>query len=181
MNEIKLIRLAKEAIASEFSGKKIKIPDDKVLKEEKGVFVTLTKNGELRGCIGFPRPTHALGEAIVLAAKSAAFSDPRFPPLTEKEFLDIKIELSVLSQPERIKADPENIKIGKDGLICEYEGFGGLLLPQVAVEHKMNSEQFLRALCQKAGLPLDTWKKPDFKLWRFSAKIIKEEDVLKEK
>lgn len=181
MNEIKLIKLAKEAIASEFSGKKIKILDDKELKEKRGVFVTLTKNGELRGCIGFPYPSAPLGEAIVLAAKSAAFFDPRFPPLSEKEFIDVKVEISILTIPEKIEAKIEDIKIGKDGLMCEYEGFGGLLLPQVAVEHKMNEEQFLRVLCQKAGLPLDTWQKPGFKLWKFQAKIIKEEEVLSEK
>lgn len=181
MNKINLIKLAKEAIASEFNKKKIRIPEDKELKEKRGVFVTLTKNGELRGCIGFPYPTKSLGEAIVLAAKSAAFSDPRFPPLSEKEFIEVKVEISVLSVPKQIEAKLENIEIGKDGLMCEYEGFGGLLLPQVATEYKMNSEQFLRALCQKAGLPLDSWQKKGFKLWKFQAKIINEEEVLKEK
>jgi len=122
-----------------------------------------------------------LGEAIVLAAKSAAFSDPRFAPLTEKEFVELKVEISVLSLPEKIEAKLENIKIGKDGLMCEYEGFGGLLLPQVATEYKWNSEQFLRALCQKAGLSLDSWQKKDFKLWKFQAKIVNEEKVMKEK
>lgn len=181
MNEAKLIKLAKEAIAAGFSGDRIKIPDDKELKEKKGCFVTLTKNGELRGCIGFPYPSMPLGEAIVLAAKSAAFSDPRFPTLGEKEFLDIKIEISILTKPEKVEAKPENIEIGKDGLMCEYEGFGGLLLPQVATEYNWSAEQFLRALCKKAGLPLETWKKKGFELWKFSAKIIKEEELLKEK
>ena len=181
MNEIKLIKLVKEAIASEFSGKKIKIPEDKELSEKRGVFVTLTKNGELRGCIGFPYPTMPLGEAIFLAAKSAAFSDPRFPPLNEKEFIEVKVEVSVLSVPKETRPIPENIRIGEDGLMCEYEGFGGLLLPQVAIEHKMNAEQFLRALCEKAGLPLDSWQKKGFKLWKFQAKIIKEEEVMEEK
>ena len=181
MNELKLIKLAKESIASEFSGKKIRPSQDKELNEKRGVFVTLTKNGELRGCIGFPYPTMPLGEAIFLAAKSAAFSDPRFPPLNEKEFLEIKVEISVLSLPKEIEAKPENISVGKDGLMCEYEGLGGLLLPQVAVEHNMGEERFLRTLCEKAGLPLDSWKKPDFKLWKFQAKIIKEEEVTAEK
>jgi AmmeMemoRadiSam system protein A len=181
MNELKLIKLVKEAIASEFSGKKIRIPEDKELNEKRGCFVTLHKNSELRGCIGFPYPTQSLGEAIFLAAKSAAFSDPRFPPLSEKEWPEVKVEISILGIPEKIEARPENIKIGRDGLMCEYEGLGGLLLPQVAVEHKFDSEQFLRALCEKAGLPLDAWKKQGFKLWKFKAKIIKEEAVTAEK
>lgn len=176
MNEIKLIKLAKEAIASEFNGKKIRIPDDKELKEKRGCFVTLTKNGELRGCIGFPYPNMPLGEAIVLAAKSAAFSDPRFPPLSEKEFIEIKVEISVLSVPKQIEVKLENIEIGKDGLMCEYEGFGGLLLPGVAVEYEWGPEQFLRAVCEKAGMPFDTWKQPNFKLWKFQTRVIKEED-----
>lgn len=177
MKKFEYIKLAKEAIASEFSGKKIRIPHYKELKEKRGVFVTLTKHGELRGCIGFPYPTNPLGEAISLAAKSAAFSDPRFPPLSEKEWPEIKVEISILSIPKKIKANPKEIKIGKDGLMCEYEGLGGLLLPQVATEQNWNEEQFLRAICQKAGLLLDTWQNPDFKLWTFQAKIIKEETV----
>ncbi len=174
MKGVELIKLAKEAISSEFSGKKIRIPPYKELKEKRGCFVTLTKHGELRGCIGFPYPSIPLGEAIVQAARSAAFSDPRFPPVTEKELPNIKVEISILSVPEEVKPDPVNIEIGKDGIMCEYEGFSGLLLPQVAIEYKMNAEEFLRALCQKAGLPLDSWKEPGFKLWKFQAKIFKE-------
>ncbi len=170
----KLIKLARQAIASELSGGKIRIPDDKIFKEKRGVFVTLTIGKKLRGCIGFPYPLLPLGEAIVKAAKSAAFSDPRFPPLNKQEFSDIKVEISILSVPERVKTSLEEIKIGEDGLMCEYQGFGGLLLPQVAVEHKMDAEKFLRALCEKAGLPLDSWKQLGFKLWKFQAKIIKE-------
>lgn len=169
-----LIKLARQSIESEFSGKKVRVPGNKELQEKRGCFVTLTKQGDLRGCIGFPYPSLPLGEAIVEAAKSAAFSDPRFPQLSKKELPETKVEISILSLPEKIEPRPENIKIGKDGLICLYEGFSGLLLPQVAVEYKWNPEQFLRQLCSKAGLHLDTWKEPGFKLWKFSAEIIKE-------
>jgi len=177
MKDIIYILLAKQAIASEFKGKRIRIPDYKELREKRGVFVTLKKHGELRGCIGFPYPNYPLGEAIILAAKSAAFSDPRFAPLTEKEFLEVKMEISVLSLPEPSEASPEKIKIGRDGLMCEYEGLGGLLLPQVASEHKWDGEEFLRQLCCKAGLHLDAWKEKGFKLWRFTANIINEENL----
>ncbi len=177
MKDITYITLAKQAIAAEFKGKRITIPNYKELKEKRGVFVTLTKHGELRGCIGFPYPSHELGEAITLAAKSAAFSDPRFPPINEKEFLEIKIELSVLSVPKLSEPNPEKIKIGKEGLMCEYEGLGGLLLPQVASENKWDGEEFLRQLCYKAGLPPDSWRQEGFKLWKFTANIIKEENL----
>ena len=111
MKEIDYIKLAKDAIASWFSGKKIKLSEAKELKEKRGCFVTLTKNAELRGCIGFPYPYLPLGEAIAQASKSAAFSDPRFPPLSEKEFPEIKIEISILTLPEKIEAKPENIQM----------------------------------------------------------------------
>jgi len=172
MDNKQFIKLARESINEEFTGKKPSIPHDRELNEKRGVFVTLTRHGELRGCIGFPYPIYTLGEAIIKAAKAAGFSDPRFPPLGEREFPEVRVEISVLSVPE--KAKPEEIEIGKDGLMCEYQGFSGLLLPQVAVEYKMNKEGFLRALCQKAGLPSDSWKKRDFKLWKFQAEIIKE-------
>jgi uncharacterized protein len=181
MKGIEYILLAKAAISSEFSGKKIRIPDYKELKEKRGCFVTLKKKGELRGCIGFPYPTHELGRAIILAAKSAAFSDPRFPPLEESEFIDIKIEISILSVPKEIAAELEDIMIGRDGLMCEYNGHGGLLLPQVAVEQEWNAKQFLEGLCNKAGLPLDSWKEKEFRLWKFSAKIFEEDELMKEK
>jgi len=176
-----IIKLARESIKSRFYGnsnKKVRVPDDKFLKEKRGCFVTLTKHNELRGCIGFPFPVLPLGEAIVSAAKSAAFSDPRFPQLSEKEIPEIKIEISILSVPKEIRCRnedfSENINIGKDGLICSYEGFSGLLLPQVAIEYNWNAEQFLRQLCNKAGLSSDSWKQPGFKLWKFQAEIIKE-------
>lgn len=178
MNKKEFIKLARQSIKDKFSGKETRVPGDKIFREKRGCFVTLTKHGELRGCIGFPYPTLPLGEAIIEAAKSAAFSDPRFPQLNEKEFLEIKIEISVLRLPEKIEAEAEKrveeIKIGEDGLMCEYEGFSGLLLPQVATEHKMDAEGFLRALCEKSGLPLDSWKEQGFKLWKFQAEIIKE-------
>jgi len=177
MKDIVYITLAKQAIAAEFKGKQLRIPNYKELKEKRGVFVTLSKHGELRGCIGFPYPSYELGEAITLAAKSAAFSDPRFPPLNEKEFLEVKIEISVLSVPKLVPVDISKIKIGKDGLMCEYEGMGGLLLPQVALEHKWDGEEFLRQLCYKAGLHPDAWRQEGFKLWKFTANIIKEENL----
>lgn len=181
MKDILYIHLAKEAIASEFSKKKVRMPDFEELKEKRGVFVTLKKDGGLRGCIGFPYPSIPLGEAIILAAKSAAFSDPRFMPLSEEEFLDIKIEVSILSLPEECEAKAEKIKIGKDGLMCEYNGQGGLLLPQVAPEQGWNAVQFLEGLCNKAGLSRNAWKEKGFKLWKFQARIIDEDELIKEK
>jgi len=179
-----LINLARNSIEASFTGEKVKLPCK--FKEKRGVFVTLAESGKLRGCVGFPYPTHPLEQAVAEAAKSSAFQDIRFPQLTKFELDKIKIELSILTVPKLAK--PEGIKIGKDGIICNYQGRSGLLLPQVAVEWKMSREEFLDALCEKAFLPKGTWKEKDFKLYNFQAQIFKEdkagkviEEKLKEK
>ena len=173
-----LVKLARSSIAFHFENKQPK-PEGK-LKEKLGVFVTLkTTEDELRGCIGFITPNFPLEQAILKAAASAAFNDPRFSPLKKEELDEIKIEISILTKPELIKVNspedyPNKIKIGEDGLIIDAEGFSGLLLPQVAVEHKLSAKQFLDNLCLKAGLLIDTWKLGDCKIYKFQAQIFSE-------
>ena len=170
----RLLKLARQAIENEFdSNKKIEKLKEKQFLQARGVFVTITENSELRGCIGLPYPTKALGEAVIDAAKSAGFSDPRFSPLSSDELEKIKLEISILTMPEEVKEIKE-IKVGEDGLICNYIGYSGLLLPQVAVEYKWSKLQFLEALCRKSGLPKDAWQKKDFKLFKFQAQIFSE-------
>lgn len=170
----KLLKLARDVIASEFDSEtKIEILKEKQFRQARGVFVTLTENGDLRGCIGLPYPTKALRDAVVEAAKSAAFSDPRFPSLGKEEFEKVKIEISILTNPEEV-TEIKNIKIGEDGLICKFLGYSGLLLPQVAREYKWNKIQFLENLCRKAGLPNSAWQDKNFKLWKFQAQIFDE-------
>ena len=169
----KLLKLARESIMEEFTGKKPEKLEGKQFKQARGVFVTLTKNGELRGCIGFPFPSYPISEAIYQASKSAAFSDTRFKKLDEKELTGIKIEISILTMPQDVK-DTKEIQIGKDGLICNYLGYSGLLLPQVATEWKMNRIQFLEALAGKAGLPKETWQNKNFKIQKFQVQIFHE-------
>lgn len=166
-----LIELARKSIEAEFTSKKIKLPGK--FTDKRGVFVTLTENNELRGCIGFPYPTNPLEEAVAEAAKSAAFQDPRFQSLEKEELKKIKIEISILTVPELCR--PDEVEVGKDGIICEYHGSSGLLLPQVAVEWKMSREEFLDALCEKAFLPKLAWKEKGFKLYKFHAQIFSEQ------
>lgn len=168
----KLIRFARESIREKFTGIKPEMPQDKQFRQLRGVFVTLTEQGRLRGCIGFLTPVIPLAEAVKEAAKSAAFSDPRFSRIEEKELDNVKIEISILTNP--IGCRPEEIKIGRDGLACEYLGYSGLLLPQVAIEHKLSRLEFLEAVCQKSCLPKDSWQKSGFKLKRFQAQIFYE-------
>lgn len=178
----KLIELARKSISSSFSGEKIKVEETvkKEFKEKSGVFVTLTINGELRGCIGFFEAIYPLWEAVVKAAESAAFNDSRFNPLSPEELDKIKIEVSVLTKQELIKVDKaegylDKIKIGEDGLIIEGAFGKGLLLPQVAVEWKFRVEQFLECVCQKAGLDKGDWKDLSNKIYKFQAQIFSEE------
>ncbi len=149
-----------------------------------GAFVTLNTypEGDLRGCIGYPEPVLPLYKAVVRAAVAAAFEDPRFPPLTEEELERVKIEVSILTPPERIddkvqsRLDlPRLVVVGKHGLIVRRGVYSGLLLPQVAVEYSWDSEEFLSQTCMKAGMWVDCWLKEGTEVYRFTAEIFEEE------
>ena len=145
------------------------------LKLKAGVFVTITINEKLRGCIGYIQSEDELSKTVMDAAYQAAFHDPRFAPLSEEEFGKIKLEISVLSPPFPLGSYDE-IEIGKHGLILEEAGRKGLLLPQVPIEHKMDREGFLSALCNKAGLKEDYWKEKQLKIKAFTANVFSEDD-----
>ena len=151
-----LLELARKSITYYFSkDRDIDLTPYKKFDKEQGVFVTLNKKSQLRGCIGFPYPTQKLYKAVFDAARSAAFEDPRFPRLEDSELDDIDIEISVLTVPELLECEPEerpeHINIGKDGLIMKGAQGSGLLLPQVFTEYKCTPERALEMTCQKAG------------------------------
>ena len=148
---------------------------DPRLSQAQGAFVTLTKNGQLRGCIGAIIGQKPLVQTIRDMAIAAASQDPRFPPVTADELKDIKVEVSVLSVPRRIK-DASVIELGKHGVIVSDGGdHQGVFLPQVATETGWNKEQFLSELCsQKAGLAADCWKNPNNSLFSFTADVFGE-------
>ena len=149
-----------------------------VFKEKRGVFVTLTMQGELRGCIGLPYPVMPLGEAIVHAAEAAAREDPRFPPVHRNELDAISVEVTILTVPVPLEGDPatrpERVIVGKHGLIIRGMGTSGLLLPQVATEQGWDREAFLAHSCRKAGLPVDAWRLPETRIEIFSATVFQE-------
>ncbi|WP_321420893.1 TIGR00296 family protein [uncultured Methanomethylovorans sp.] len=132
-----------------------------VFNENRGVFVTLTKGELLRGCIGHPYPDSSLKYALTDSAISAAFRDPRFPPLHTDEMKWIVVEVTILTPPKRIEASPKElpgkIEIGRHGLIVRKGYHQGLLLPQVAPENDMDEIDFLSHTCLKAGLEYDAW------------------------
>ena len=180
-----LLRAAREAISHYFEFNEepsmLKNVDLDKYQEARGVFVTLKKGKELRGCIGFPLPMFPLGKAVVKAAIAAAFEDPRFPALGKEELRGVEIELSVLTVPEKIEVKDsseylEKIKIGRDGLIIKYGGNSGLLLPQVPGEQGWGVEEYLDGICMKAGLAPGTWKEEGVNLEAFRAQIFNEEE-----
>jgi AmmeMemoRadiSam system protein A len=138
-----------------------------------GCFVTLHIDGNLRGCIGNFREDTNIIQNVKEMAISAAFSDPRFPPLESEEFNRINIEISVLSPMIKINS-LNDIKIGRDGLYIKKGFYSGVLLPQVATEYNWSVEEFLSHTCVKAGLPSNYWQVNKLDIYRFEAVIFSE-------
>ncbi|AKB77442.1 hypothetical protein MSHOH_0959 [Methanosarcina horonobensis HB-1 = JCM 15518] len=179
------VELARKTIEKLLMGGRVPGPRDTgmdlppVFGENRGVFVTLTENGMLRGCIGHPYPDSTLEQAIIDSAISAAARDPRFPPVVGEELDSIIVEVTILTQPEKINVPPEElpdkVEIGKHGLIVKQGYCQGLLLPQVAPEHGMDSIDFLGHTCMKAGLSPDAWVK-GAEVYCFEGQIFKEKE-----
>jgi len=130
-----------------------------VFLEKRGVFVTLhDRRGELRGCIGYPLPLKPLREAVEEMAIAAATEDPRFPAVTGAELGELVIEISVLTVPQKV-AGPDQVQVGRDGIIVSKGFQRGLLLPQVPVEQGWDLDQYISYGCRKAGLAADEWKR----------------------
>jgi len=146
-----------------------------IFLQPRGVFVTLWRhdNGDLRGCRGEPRPQRPLIEAVVLMTIAAAIDDPRFLPVVAEELPLLKIEINILTQPQPILR--QQIEIGRHGLLIEGPQDGGLLLPEVALRHHMNLDEFLTTLCAKAHLPEGAWRNPDCRLYAFETLVLLED------
>jgi AmmeMemoRadiSam system protein A len=175
-----ILKLARSSITSIFND--IQIPDPPPdflsLNEKAGAFVTLSIEGSLRGCIGYIITEDNLYNTIINASKQAALNDPRFPSLTEGELDLISIEVSVLSPPFKMNSYGE-IEIGKHGLILTDGLHRGLLLPQVPVEHNLSKDEFLSALCQKAGVPSEKWRNELLNIEMFTATVFSEKELEK--
>jgi uncharacterized protein (TIGR00296 family) len=182
-----LVNLARQTVDEIVKTKqKLKIPEDtpKNLREKSGVFVTLnsilSEHVSLRGCIGRPYPSLPLVEATIDFAVDSAVNDPRFPAITPKELDTILVDLSVLTPPKKIEySKPEElldlVKVGRDGLIAVRGMFRGLLLPQVPVDWKWDTKEYLEHTCNKAGIPAGLWKDPETEFMSFQAEIFGEE------
>ena len=147
------------------------------LKEVRGAFVTLHKNGELRGCIG-NYGVEPLYQTVMNMAISAAVHDNRFPKLTLAELDEIDIEISALSPLKNVES-VDDIELGKHGVIIKQGFKQGVFLPQVATETGWSKDEFLSYLCaHKAGLPADAWKDPKTKKIVFTADVFSEKDLI---
>jgi AmmeMemoRadiSam system protein A len=172
-----LLRLARATIAARLGDRALPAaaPEDPVLLEPRGAFVTLTSGGRLRGCIGHVVGVSPLWMSVRDNALAAAFGDPRFPPLADHELPGVHIEISALSP--LVECAPEEVTVGRDGVLVERGAARGLLLPQVAVEHGWDRETFLDHTCRKAGLAAGSWRDPAIVLFRFSAEVFGEDAV----
>jgi uncharacterized protein len=169
-----LVEVARSAVAGAIAGGTTPAPrpaDLENLPEASGAFVTLKRDGQLRGCIGTLECRRPLAEEVARVAVSAAREDPRFDPLRPAELDDLDVEVSVLGPLEAIDPqDPGAIEIGRHGLVVEHGDRRGLLLPQVATEWGWDRDQFLSHTCTKAGLPADCWRR-GAKVYRFAADV----------
>lgn len=173
-----LLKVARSAIESHLHHRPVVLPKEEkpVLWEKWGVFVTLKKREELRGCIGRIEPTEPLIKAVSHVALEAAFNDPRFAPLREEELEGLSLEVSILSPLRKVR-HPEEIQVGRDGLLVHKEFSSGLLLPQVAVESRWTREEFLTYTCLKAGLPATSWREEGVDFYTFTAEVFSEDKL----
>jgi len=169
-----LLQIARNAVTSYLAGRTPTLPEvpPSVLTESCGIFVSLHKGQELRGCIGNIYAASPLYRSAAECAIAAAVGDPRFMPLTPVELATVEFEISVLSPLERV-LDVRNIVIGKHGLLISKNNARGLLLPQVAATFGWDTERFLQETCKKAGLKPDDWQR-DATIQSFSALVFSE-------
>lgn len=171
-----LLRAAREAITAHLAGRRAELaPATGALAEKRGVFVTLRRaaDGELRGCIGQMEAESPVVDAVAEMAVAAATRDFRFPPVAARELDSLRIEISVLSPLAPIR--PDEVEVGRHGLLLRRGDRRGVLLPQVPLEHGWDREGFLDHTCEKAGLPRGAHLQAGAELLAFTATVFGEE------
>lgn len=172
--KIELLSLARRAIEALLRDRKVEVlePSSPGLRRAGGAFVSLHRQGQLRGCIGRILSADPLYRTVQEMAVAAASQDFRFHPLHLDELADLEIEISALSVPEPIR--PEAVEVGKHGLIVSRGLSKGLLLPQVATQYGWDAETFLNHTAEKAGLGARDWKDPRSRIEAFTADVFSE-------
>ncbi len=177
-DKLTLLKLARRSIEQLLTSETLPLPRNltTAINTKQGAFVTINKNSELRGCIGSMSETLPLYNVVGRMALAAAFNDTRFQPLTLNELPDVEIEISVLTPSVKVNS-PDDIVLGRDGVILKKNGKQAVFLPQVAKETGWDKEKFLSQLCLKAGLNTDDWLTAD--LYTFRAEVFSETDFKK--
>ena len=170
-----LLRLARLSLEAAVSGGRMEKPDitPGPLRERRGAFVTLHREGRLRGCIGYAQPVRALYKTVMEVA-AAATKDTRFEQVRPEELSSMEVEISALNPSRQIS--PEEIQVGVHGLMVSLGSARGLLLPQSAVRANWSPQQFLEETCRKAGLPPDAWQH-GATIEAFRAEVFSEESL----
>ena len=167
-----LLALARAAVDDSLDGPRVQVPSEPWLTEPGACFVTLRKDGELRGCIGSLEAHRPLGEDLIHNARSAAHKDPRFSPLQRNELNVVRFEVSLLTPLERLEAQSrqealEKLRPGVDGLLLQWGPHLGVFIPKMW-QQLPDPAEFLSFLQRKAGLPSRQWHSGT-RLWRFTA------------
>ncbi|HJO38713.1 MAG: AmmeMemoRadiSam system protein A [Vicinamibacterales bacterium] len=151
-----LLEIARASVVARVNGRSYAPPRVPALDQRAGAFVTLHRDGTLRGCIGSLGDTEPLVDVVARCAAAAAISDPRFPPLDATAVGQVTLEISVLGPMEQV-TDPTEIEVGRHGVVVKDGDRHGLLLPQVATEWGWDREELLAQTCVKAGLARHAW------------------------
>jgi AmmeMemoRadiSam system protein B/AmmeMemoRadiSam system protein A len=167
-----LAQIARDAIRASVTGQRPATPSPTTAATSRAgrAFVTIYRNGNLRGCIGDLQGTDPLGTVVEKMAAAAALRDPRFPPISAKELPGLQVEISVIG-PFRTIGGQSDIQIGRDGLWIRRGVDQGVLLPKVAVDFGWDAAEFLEHTCQKAHLPPDAWRDPETVIQAFQADV----------
>jgi AmmeMemoRadiSam system protein A len=173
-----LLRIAREELVEYFRGTQHppRAGAGPALEARRAAFVTLTRRdtGALRGCRGEVIARRPLAESVARMAVASATTDPRFPPVTPDELPLLRISVNALTALFPIR--PDEIVVGRHGLVLTVEGRSGLLLPEVPLRYGWDRDRFLVALCRKAGVADDAWRRPDAELSGFEAETCSEDD-----
>ncbi len=169
-----LLRLARKSIEHALKHRTVSVAEAmrKQFKQQQGIFVTLLKDGELRGSMGYPPGSYPLADGVVMAARDAAFKDPRFKPVRKKELEQLKIRIDLLSRliPARIS----QLRPGRHGAYVEFGVFKGLQLPEDAKKYKWTPKELVQNALRKAGLAPEMWTDKNVKIYKFTTAVIKE-------
>jgi AmmeMemoRadiSam system protein A len=172
-----LLGIARRAIVSVVEENRLPdfLPSPSKFSVRRGTFVTLYRNGKLRGCVGQVEDPDPLAEGVVRAAINAALHDPRFRPVAIEEIAILDIEVSVLSPLDRIA--PEAIVVGQHGVLVVRPPYRGILLPRVATERGWSGRRLVEETCIKAGLAGDAWRDHATQVFAFTAEVFSEAGI----